>query len=200
MRKQGSVALIITLGCLLMLSGCVSNIWTGATLIYGRHNTYLKINDFQLNASANRALYKDLLFKQDDIAIELAVFNRDVLMVGHVPTLVLRQEAYARVDAATPEKRRFFNQLVVGKTPDNTVQDAWITTKIRSHILANSDINPDAFKIVTSGRIVYLMGDVIPDQAQKVILFARECRGVKRVVKLLKYYHLSDHPALFPSS
>lgn len=193
MRRQGHVTLMLTLASFL-LSGCVSNIWTGATMIYSRHNTYIKIGDFQLNASANRALYKDKLFKQEAIAIEVAVFNRDVLMVGHVPTAALRQEASARIEAATPEKRRFFNQLALAATDDDAVKDAWITTKIRSRILADSDINPDAFKIVTSGRIVYLMGDVIPAQAQKVILFARECAGVKRVVKLFKYYNLSDHP------
>ena len=194
MRKQGSVALILTFICLLMLQGCVSSIWTGANLVYGRHGTYLKLNDFQLNASANRALYKDLVFKQDNIAIELAVFNRDILMVGHVPTDALRQEACARVESATPARRRFINQLAVGRVADSKVQDSWITTKIRSRILADADINPDAFKILTYGHIVYLMGDVIPIQAQKVILFARECRGVRRVVKLLKYYNLSDHP------
>ncbi len=194
MRKQGSVTLILTFSCLLMLPSCVSGIWTGANLIYGRHGTYLKLNDFQLNASANRALYKDLVFKQDNIVIELAVFNRDVLMVGHVPTEALRQEACARVQGATRSRRRFFNQLAVGSVTDSKVEDTWITTKIRSRILADSDINPDSFKILTYGRIVYLMGDVIPTQAQKVILFARECRGVRRVVKLLKYYNLSDQP------
>ena len=193
MRKQGHVALSLILSSLL-LSGCVGNIWTGATLVYGRHNTYLKITDFQVNANASRALYKDNVFKQDDIAIELAVRNREVLMVGSVPTAALRQEAYDRVNAATPGKRRLFNQLAIATIPGDSVRDTWITTKIRSRIIANSDLNPDAFKVVTSRRIVYLMGDVIPAQAEKVILIARETNGVKRVVKLLKYYNLSDHP------
>ena len=52
------------------------------------------------------------------------------------------------------------------------------------------------FKVVTSERIVYLMGDVIPAEAARVIYFARTCEGVKRVVKLFKYYNLSDHPEL----
>lgn len=184
---------LLMLSCLL-LSSCISEIWTGASLVYGRHKTYLKIGDFQLNASAHRALYKDMVFKQGNIAIELAVFNRDVLMVGSVPTAALRQEAYARVNAATSGKRRLFNQLAISSTTDDGVQDAWITAKIRSRIVADSDISPESFKIVTSRQIVYLMGDVIPVQADKVILFARETNGVKRVVKLFKYYNLADHP------
>ena len=38
------------------------------------------------------------------------------------------------------------------------------------------------------------MGDVIPKEAAIVIQIARRCPGVKRVVKLLKYYNLSDKP------
>ena len=162
--------------------------------MYDRHHVYIKINDFQLNANANRALYQDNVFKADDIAIEIAVFNRDILLVGYVPTATLRQEAYTRVNAMTAGKRRLFNQLAVGFTAEDNVQDAWITAKIRSQILADANINPGAFKVVTSGHIVYLMGDVIPEQADKVIVFARTCAGVKRVVKLFKYYNLSDKP------
>ena len=179
----------------LLLSGCISNIWTGATLIYGRHSTYQKLEDFNMNASANRALYRDNVFKQDNISIEVAVFNRDVLMVGSLPTAALRQEAYARVDAATPGKRRFFNQLAIAPHKGNSVQDAWTTGKIRSRIIADAAINPDAFKVITYKHIVYLMGDVIPSQAEKVILFARQTAGVQRVVKLFRYYNLSDRPA-----
>jgi hypothetical protein len=38
------------------------------------------------------------------------------------------------------------------------------------------------------------MGDVIPKEANIVIQIARECAGVKRVVKLFKYYNLDDKP------
>ncbi len=74
------------------------------------------------------------------------------------------------------------------------MEDNWITTKIRSKILADSTIDPNDFKVVTADQIVYLMGDVIPEQAAKVIHIARTCTGVKRVVKLFKYYNLSDKP------
>ncbi len=179
----------------LFLSGCLSNVWTGANLVYDRHATYHKLTDFQMGANANRALYKDREFKQDGIFLELAVFNRDILLTGIVPTEALRNEACDRVKAATPGRRRLFNQVAVGTPgPDFSVQDAWITAKIRSRIVADADIDPEAFKIVTSDRIVYLMGDVIPEQANKVILFARESEGVRRVVKLFKYYNLSDQP------
>ncbi len=189
MRIQGCLLIIISS----LLSGCLSQVWTGANLVYDRHTVYLSIDDFQLNAQASRALYHDKVFKQEGCAIELAVFNRDILMVGHVPTRTLYQEAYSRL-AAVPGKRRLFNQLTVNQTSENLAKDMWITTKIRSQIFANSDINPKAFKVLTCDGVVYLMGDVIPAQAAHVVLFARQSAGVKRVVKLFKYYNLSDEP------
>ena len=76
----------------------------------------------------------------------------------------------------------------------NTVLDDWITTKIRSQIFADSAIDPHVFKVVTSDQIVYLMGDVSPSEAKRVVQIASACDGVRRVVTLLKYYNLSDHP------
>lgn len=177
----------------MLLSSCIGDVWTGANLVYDRHNIYIKVNDFQLAASISRTLYRDKIFKRADCSIEIAVFNLDVLMVGHVPTQALRQEAEARI-RAIPGIRRFYNQLELSHEQENPVLDSWITTTIRGEILADSSIDPHHFKIVTSDQIVYIMGNAMPDQAGKVIHYARRCRGVVRVVKLLKYYHLSDKP------
>lgn len=192
MRIQGCVALSLIISSLL-LTGCISEVWTGATLVYDRHHVYKKISDFQLGANTSNALYHDKTFKREDCDIEIAVLNGDILLVGHVPTMELREDAYTRV-ANVPGKRRLFKQLTIKSTRENPILDSWITAKIRSQMFANADIDPKAFKIVTVDQIVYLMGDVVPSQAEKVILFARECVAVKRVVKLFKYFNLSDRP------
>ena len=173
-----------------MQVGCVSNVLTGANFIYDRHRFYLKLNDFQLGASVNRVLYRDRRFEHEG-TIEVAVFKRDILLAGRLSKASLREEAYRRV-AALPGYRRIFNQIEISAEPINDVSDGFITTKIRSQILADSDIDPSQFKIVTFGQIVYIMGDVVPEQAKKVVQFARETMGVRRVVRLMKYYKLSD--------
>lgn len=188
LSKWAGIILICTL-----VTSCISDVWTGANLVYDRHNIYIKVNDFQLAANISRTLYRDKIFKRSDCSIEIAVFNQDVLMVGHVPTQALRQEAEARIQAI-PGIKRFYNQLELSNDQENPVLDSWITTTIRGEILADSSIDPHHYKIVTSDQIVYIMGNAMPDQAEKVIHYARSCRGVIRVVKLLKYYHLSDKP------
>jgi osmotically-inducible protein OsmY len=190
MNKQGRLVFILLTACAL-LSGCLSNLWTGATLLYDRHNVYKKVNDYQLAAKVNQAVYKDRVFKRKDCSIDLAVFNGDILMTGHVPSQDLRQEAIQRV-SRLGGYRRLINQIEVGIQSDNSVEDSWITAKIRGHIFADSEIDPNAFKVITADQIVYLMGDVRPQQANKVIYIARNTEGVKRVVKLLKYFNLSE--------
>ncbi len=192
MHKQGCLALLLMLSSA-WLTGCITNVWTGASLVYDRHNVYKKLSDYQLAANASRALYKDQMFKRSDCSIDLAISNGDILLAGRVPTDILREEAFKRVTELSGV-RRLFNQLAISRTTGDTLQDDWITAKIRSQIFADASIDPHDFKVVTSEQIVYLMGDVIPEQAARVIHFARSCAGVKRVVKLFKYYNLSDRP------
>src|SRR3990167_7482941 len=140
----GSVLLIS-----LLLSGClgVSGLWTGANLVYDRHAFLKKMSDYQLVAQASRMLYRDKVFKRADCSIDLAALNGDLLLAGHVGTLALREEAYARV-AREGGFRRLFNQLAIGYSENGTVEDAWITMKIRSQITADSNLDPHQFKVM----------------------------------------------------
>ncbi|MDF1645660.1 MAG: BON domain-containing protein [Legionellaceae bacterium] len=176
------------------MMGCadVSGVWTGVMLIYDRHNVYKKIDDYHLGARANRSLFSDERLRCDGCAIDLAVFHRDILLTGHVPSRALREEANARI-ASVSGVRRKFNQLAISSTSDHTLQDSWITTKIRSQVVADAEINPRQFKVVTADGIVYLMGDLLPGQAERIIQIARKTEGVVRVVKLFNYYRLSPN-------
>lgn len=182
---------IFILIMVVLLSGCVGEIWTSAKLVYDRHHIYKKLQNMSLSAQAFQLLRRDNLIQDSHSHIELAVFNNDVLLVGQVPTVEIRQELYNRIDKLHGY-RRLFKQLQVQMEPPNSLEDSWITAKIRGEILADSDVDPDAFKIITYNQIVYLMGDVQPKQAKIVIGFARQASGVKRVVKLFQYYYLTD--------
>jgi len=181
--------LLITLAC--MLTSCVSGVWTGANLFYNRHDVYNSYNDFELNTRIRNALYHDKLLHGRESHLDLAVFNGDVLLAGHVSSESIRDEVYRRA-MAQAGYRRLFKRLSIQPPQSTSITDTWITTQIRSKIIADSEIDPNAFKIITSDQIVYIMGDVDPKQAEWVVTIARSTAGVKRVVKLLKYYYLSN--------
>lgn len=186
MKKQGCFTLlIITLSA--CLSACLGTVWTGATTVYDRHSLYKKFNDYQLSVEINNVLAVDKPFDNKHCVIDIAVFNGDILLAGHVPTTELLDELRLRM-SKIHGYRRFFNAITVKQVAANNVQDSWITTKIRSQILADSSIDPKSFKVVTSDRIVYLMGDVLPDEAEKVVKMARQTSGVEKVVKIFRYF------------
>ena len=185
-------ALTLMLSC--VLTGCmaVSGAMTGAGLIYDRHNVYIRFNDFQLVSQLRHAIYRDTLFKGPDSSVDVAAFNGDVLLAGHVATEAMREELYARVASLDLDYRRLFKQVALGLADEDAVEDLWITTKIRTQIIADSSLDPHKFKVVTVGGLVYLLGDVELNQAARVIEIARTTHGVRRVVKLMQYYQLTS--------
>jgi osmotically-inducible protein OsmY len=173
----------------IFLSGCLSGVWTGANLFYDRHNVFHSLSDYELDTRAHRTLFQGDALECTECHIDVAVFNGDILLAGHVETAEIREEAYKRL-AAQQGYRHLYNKISIEPFKTNLLKDSWITAKIRSQIIADSEIDPHAFKIVTSDQVVYLMGDVIPNQAKWVVDIASTTAGVKRVVKLLNYYHL----------
>ena len=175
----------------MLLSSCIGSIWTGANLLYDRHSVINTLSDYQLNINVKHALFHDDYFVCAECNLDVAVFNGDILLAGHLETEEMRQEAYKRVEAESGY-RRLFKEISIKPIRTNITKDTWITTKIRSKIIADSEIDPHRVKVVTSDQVVYLMGDVIATQADWIIDIARSTDGVLRVVKLFKYYHLSD--------
>jgi osmotically-inducible protein OsmY len=191
MLKQGCCFLCI-LWMMCIFSGCTQGLWSGASLVYGRHDVYKKIKDYRIALDTTNAL-NDARLKKPGCSIDVTVFKGDVLVAGHVPTKGALALVESRL-ASLKGYRALYNQLRVDNNAIlNGVLDMWITTKIRSKIFADDSIDPNAFKIVTADRTVYLMGDVKPDEADKVIRMARNTNGVAHVVSTLKYFTYTQH-------
>lgn len=191
-KKQGCLFLLLFSS--FALTGCLSSLWTGASILYDRHNLYKKISDYQLLADAQHALFVDRLLKQPGCTLDLAVFNGDILLTGHVPTRQLRELASERLNTVN-QARKIYKHIAILSNIITPFADVWITAKIRAQIFADASIDPNQFKIITTDDVVYIMGDVTIEQANKVINIARNTENVKRVVTLMKYYKLEERPA-----
>lgn len=88
--------------------------------------------------------------------------------------------------------RHLYNYINVNPNASYDInwQDSIITTQIRSQIVANSDIDPAPFKVVSYENVVYLMGDVMDDQEVLIKDIARNAKDVVKVVNLLHVYML----------
>jgi osmotically-inducible protein OsmY len=185
MIKQGRYIALVILS--LSLSSCMGSLWTGAAMIYDRHHFYKKWDDYHLNLKVSHALNVKKKDKSRASVIDIVVFNGDVLVVGHAPSVQVQEELRQRL-ALVQGYRRLFYQIEVSAVAADLLLDTWITGKIRSQILADSSIDPYAFKVVTSDQVVYLMGDVRREQAEKVVNIARKTSNVIHVVKIFKYF------------
>ena len=65
--------------------------------------------------------------------------------------------------------------------------DTWITTKVKTKMLANNSIEAYRIKVVTENGVVYLMGLVTKEEADRAAELARKTAGVQKVVRIFEY-------------
>jgi len=79
--------------------------------------------------------------------------------------------------------------LLVGQVP--TSQDAQTlvteTSKVKSALLTEKDLNSYAIKVVTENGVVFLIGIVTHEEANKATEAARKVGGVKKVTRVFEY-------------
>lgn len=114
-------------------------------------------------------------------------YNGYVLLAGQVNDEVLKNEA-TKIVRKVQGVRRIYNELEIG-TPSSAFKrtsDTWITTKIKSALLGSSDEQGTQIKVVTENGVVYLMGLVAPEDAERIADKAASVSGVHRVVRLFE--------------
>lgn len=157
--------------------------------MYERHHIYKKINDYQLSSMVYRLLFIDKKLKNQQCLVEITVFNGDILISGHVPSADIKELIAFRLHKLSGY-RAIYNEITINTSKSNQLLDSWITAKIRSKIITNSQIAPSDFKITTTDAIVYIMGDIKANQASQVIAIVQNTNGVRMIVKLIHYYYL----------
>lgn len=119
--------------------------------------------------------------------IVVVSFNGIVLLAGQVKSEELRQMAADAVSKLNV--RRVHNEITVAGASSMVARsnDAWITSKLKSKILVDGDIDGSNIKVVTENGVVYLMGVVSKQEAEKVTEIARTTSGVQKVVRIFEY-------------
>ncbi len=181
---------LITLGmgCFAM-QGCVSAAFSSAKMFYNRQDYMEDYSDQIISIMASNRISRDPeLQKNTNIAV--ATFKQRILLSGQAATPELRQEVINTVKKV-PNIKLIVNYITIAP-PASLVQqsqDSWITTKVRSKIIATNGINPKNYKVTTENNIVYLMGAAPKEQAEKVVKLAQDTTGVDKVVRLIYYVY-----------
>lgn len=186
--KQIFLVLICTMG----LQSCifVAGAAAGAVaiaIVYDHRTISNTLKDTQIsNKIADKIRVEPNLHNESHI--EITVFNRVVLLSGQTPSPAWRNQA-GEIAASVPGVTKVYNQISIeGPTSSLTrASDAWITTKIKTEMLAAENLKSSSIKVVTENGVVFLMGMVSQKQAAIAIEIAREVSGVQKVVKIFQY-------------
>lgn len=123
----------------------------------------------------------------DEAHLNIVSYNGYVLLAGQVPSETLKNKA-TDVVREIRGVRRIYNELEVAAPSSGMTRssDTWITAKVKSFLLANPETEGDRVKVVTENGVVYLMGLVTRDEADRIAAEASDTGGVQKVVKLFE--------------
>lgn len=191
---------MISIVCLiLLLSNCVytTAVSSGASAVYSRHSIQKGINDQLASIRTYGAIYVDHQKEYKDTHISVATFNNVLLLIGQVND----SQQKTAINLLAKEKsgaNEIYNFTTIEKpTPAFVrVNDSWITSKIKAQLIAINEVDPTQIKVVTENGTVYLMGIIPPEQADIAVEVARTTAGVKKVVKIFSYLHISKNPVV----
>lgn len=120
--------------------------------------------------------------------IAVTCYNQVVLLTGQTISAELRQQA-EEIAQRTNGVKRVVNDVAI-KGPSSSLtraSDSWITTKIRTQMLATKGLKSGSIKVLTENGTVYLLGVVTHEQGEIAIDIARQVAGVQKVVKIFQF-------------
>jgi len=178
----------------LLLSGCVpvalvAGATAGGAVIYDNRSMTQMNTDHDITQQATERLNNNEAIKSK-CHIAVATYNGIVLLVGQAPTPELRTIAYNAIKNV-PNIVRVYNEISVAG-PTSVMQrtsDSWITTKVKSAMLAQKGLHSTEIKVVTEDGVVYLMGKITRKQASIASDVSRRISGVQRVVTVFEFPH-----------
>lgn len=115
-------------------------------------------------------------------------YNGLILLLGQVSSDSLREQAVT-VAQGIDRVRTVHNELTVGgpiSYPART-NDAYITSKVKSKLVATKEVPGSKIKVVTENGVVYLMGMLPRAEADQAVEVASTVYGIQKIVKVFEY-------------
>ena len=85
--------------------------------------------------------------------------------------------------------RKVHNELQIGLPVSALVRsnDALLTTRIKTQMLADNTIPGSKIKVITENGVVYLMGLITRQEGIRATNLTQSVSGVQKIVKLFQY-------------
>ncbi|OCG00450.1 division/outer membrane stress-associated lipid-binding lipoprotein [Gilliamella sp. wkB112] len=189
MKKIALAAMLMS--SILMLQGCVAAVigaGAGATakVATDPRTAGTQVDDTTLNSRISLHL-KDNGTSFIGSRISVSTYDGNALLVGQA-----NSEQIEKAESLTREVdgvKKVFNQIRIGEPvgAGTITNDAWITTKVKSQLILDSQTKARNIKVVTEDREVFLIGIVTPEEGKIAANIASKVKGVKKVITLYTF-------------
>jgi len=174
-------------GCVLAVGAAAGG---GALVATDRRTLGAQTEDREIQVKAISQINDAL---GDGSHVNVAVFNRRVLLTGEVPDEASKQKA-ATIVRGINNVHALVNELTIGQPIDFSARtnDTYLEGRVKTALIAEKDLSANNFKVVAEGGAVYLMGLVTPDEGAQGANVASRVPGVSQVVKVFQYIEPSE--------
>lgn len=192
--------LVATLG--MAVSGCAPAVLGGAVIgsmvALDRRTSGSQLEDEGIELRSASRIREQL---GDRVHVNIASYNRQVLLTGEVPNDKDKQQA-EQIVSKVDNVRAIVNELaVLGNTTfTQRSSDALVTGRVKAGMIDAKDLYAGAFKVITERGVTYLMGRVSQREANRASDIARSTTGVQKVVRILEIISEEELQRLLPAS
>ncbi|MDP5293129.1 division/outer membrane stress-associated lipid-binding lipoprotein [Oceanimonas sp. CHS3-5] len=183
--------LVVILTSLALLQGCAGLVAaggaTGANMITDRRTIGTQISDQTIEMRALHRLGEEKPMWNDS-RFAVITTNGKALLIGQTPSEDYRTRAEAIV-REVPGVKEVFNEVRVGQplTLAQQSKDSWLTSKVKSTLLTEKNMDGTKLKVVTENTEVFLIGLVTRKEADIAVQLTRNVAGVTRVVTAFEF-------------
>ena len=124
----------------------------------------------------------------EDAHIVVKSYNQVLLIIGQVPT----QQDKAIVTSVAENIRhvkRVHNELEVGPNTSfmTRTNDELLVAKIKARFIGTNDVVAGRIEVLVENGVVFLMGLVTQDEANRAVSATKKASGIKKIVKVFEY-------------
>ncbi|WP_300175419.1 BON domain-containing protein [uncultured Aliivibrio sp.] len=173
-----------------LLQGCAGLFIAGAatTASVATDNRTIKeqLSDKNLSLEATGLVNKSPF--QYNMRVNAVTYNGKILLIGQAKDTQINQ-MFEKQIKKMKGINTVYNQIRIRPllTFTQINNDSWITTKVKSSLLAKSELNGIKISVFTEAEEVFLVGFVTEEQGDLATEVARNITGVKGVIKVFEY-------------
>lgn len=191
MSRQIRLITLLLVGFAITSQGCAGIVIAGGAtagaMANDRRTSGAYVDDETIEWKIIDVLYKDEQI-ENQTHLNATSYNGIVLLTGEIPNDEMRVKINEKINGVQGVRQLHDETSIAA--PSSMMSrsgDTWITSKVKTAMMTNDTDMGVRTKVVTDKGVVYLMGIVSPQEADKLTELARRVGGVQKVVKVFEY-------------